>query len=210
MNEYETELAPTTTSKPTTTATPTTSQTPTTVAPTTTVSPTTVVPSTAVTPTTVAPTTQTPTTSEEKPYFTKRQSILLLGQSNMAGRGDLGDVEVIDDDIIFMIRNNSWTKMVEPIHDDKSAAGVGLAASFAKGFVDAFDCEVGLIPGAYGGTSLGDWAVNGTYYNRALEMAKAAQQDSEICAILWHQGESNQNSSSNYATKLKTILVMRY
>ena len=210
-SEVTTTVTPTTTTKPTTSATPTTSQTPTTtVAPTTTVTPTTVAPTTqtptTVTPTTVVPTTQTPTTSEEKPYFTKRQSVLLLGQSNMAGRGDLADVEVIDDDRIYMIRNDSWTKMVEPIHDDKSAAGIGLAASFAKGFVDAFDCEVGLIPGAYGGTSLGDWAVNGTYYNRALEMAKAAQQDSEICAILWHQGESNQNSSSNYATKLKTIL----
>ena len=145
-------------------------------------------------------------TSSEKIYFNKRQSVLLLGQSNMAGRGDLGDVEVIDDDRIFMIRDNSWTKMVEPIHTDKTAAGIGLAASFAKGFVDAFDCEVGLIPGAYGGTSLGDWSVNGTYYTRALEMAKAAQKDSEICAILWHQGESNQNSSSNYANKLKVIL----
>jgi hypothetical protein len=187
-----------------TTATPTT-QVPTTATPTT-VKPTTVTPTTVQTPTTVPPTTQTPTTSEQKPYFSKRQSILLLGQSNMAGRGDLGDVEAIDDDRIFMIRDDSWTKMVEPIHNDKTAAGIGLAASFAKGFVDAFDCEVGLIPGAYGGTSLSDWAVNGTYYNRALEMAKAAQQDSEICAILWHQGESNQNSSSNYATKLKTIL----
>ena len=144
--------------------------------------------------------------NSDKVYFTKRQSVLLLGQSNMAGRGDLGDVEVIDDDRIFMIRDNSWTKMVEPIHTDKTAAGIGLAASFAKGFVDAFDCEVGLIPGAYGGTSLGDWAVNGTYYTRALEMAKAAQKDSEICAILWHQGESNQSSSSNYANKLKVIL----
>lgn len=151
---------------------------------------------------------ENPDSGEEgKTYFEGRQSILLLGQSNMAGRGFAEDVEPISDDRILM-QNESleWVKMEEPIHYDKSAAGVGLAASFAKGFVDTFDCEVGLIPGAFGGTSISDWAVGGTYYNRALEMAKAAKKDSEICAILWHQGESNRNNHSSYAQKLQVIL----
>ena len=139
--------------------------------------------------------------------FEGRQSILLIGQSNMAGRGFAEDVEAISDDRIFMInQSNEWVKMQEPIHFDKSAAGVGLAASFAKAFVDTFDCEIGLIPGAFGGTSISDWKVGGTYYNRALEMAKAAQKDSEICAILWHQGESNRSNHSGYAEKLQVIL----
>ncbi len=145
--------------------------------------------------------------NEETKYFEGRQSILLIGQSNMAGRGFAEDVEPISDDrILMMNQSNEWVKMEEPIHFDKSAAGVGLAASFAKGFVETFDCEVGLIPGAFGGTSISDWAVGGTYYNRALDMAKAAQKDSEICAILWHQGESNRNNHSSYAQKLQVIL----
>ena len=145
--------------------------------------------------------------NDETKYFEGRQSVLLIGQSNMAGRGFAEDVDPISDDRILMInQSNEWVKMEEPIHFDKSAAGVGLAASFAKAFVDTFDCELGLIPGAFGGTSISDWAVGGTYYNRALEMAKAAQQDSEICAILWHQGESNRNNHSTYAEKLKVIL----
>ncbi len=125
----------------------------------------------------------------------------------MAGRGFSEDVEAIEDDRILMLnQSNEWVKMQEPIHYDKSAAGVGLAASFAKGFVDTFDCEIGLIPAAMGGTSITDWKVGGTYYNDAITRAKEAQKTSEICAILWHQGESNRSSHSTYAEKLQVIL----
>ncbi len=139
--------------------------------------------------------------------FTGKQSVLLIGQSNMAGRGFAEDVEPISDDRITMLnQSNQWVKMEEPIHFDKSAAGVGLAASFAKGFVDTFDCELGLIPAAMGGTSISDWKVGGTYYNDAIARAKEAQKTSEICAILWHQGESNRGNHSTYAEKLQIIL----
>lgn len=144
---------------------------------------------------------------EDTVYFTGRQSVLLLGQSNMAGRGFTNEVEAISDDRILMMNSsNEWVKMQEPIHFDKADAGVGPAASFAKAFVDTFDCEIGLIPAAFGGTSIGDWAVGGTHYNNALEMAKEAQKTSEICAILWHQGESNRSNHSTYAEKLQVIL----
>ena len=145
-----------------------------------------------------------PSDKNDEPYFVGRQSILLIGRSNMAGRGYLEDVEPISDDRILM-QNASleWVKMEEPIHTDKSSAGVGLAASFAKAFVDTFDCEVGLIPAAYGGTSLAQWKKGGTYYNRALEMARAAQEDSEICAILWHHGGSG---DTEYGEKLNAII----
>ena len=140
-------------------------------------------------------------------YFTGRQSVLLLGQSNMAGRGFAEDVEPISDDRILMMNSSmQWVKMQEPIHFDKADAGVGLAASFAKAFVDTFDCEVGLVPAAVGGTSIGDWAVGGTLYNNAVAMAKEAMKTSEICAILWHQGESNRSNHSTYAEKLEVIL----
>lgn len=140
-------------------------------------------------------------------YFDSRQSVLLIGQSNMAGRGFAEDVEAIEDDRILMMNaSKEWVKMKEPIHFDKSAAGVGLAASFAKAFVDTFDCEIGLIPAAMGGTTIGEWAVDGDLYNNALAMAKEAQKTSEICAILWHQGESNRSNHSTYADKLEVIL----
>ena len=154
---------------------------------------------------------KTPDSEEEEQIidteiFDGMQSVLLIGQSNMAGRGDIQSVEAINDDRIFMLRDGKFVKMQEPIHNDKpDVAGVGLGASFAKAFVDTFDCELGLIPAAFGGTSLADWEPDGYYYTRALEMAIEAQKNSEICAILWHQGEADQ-SNKNYASELKVIL----
>lgn len=134
----------------------------------------------------------------------KRQAIILLGQSNMSGRGDLNAVDPISDDRIFMMRNDEWVKMEEPIHTDKTIAGIGLAASFAKGFVESFDCEVGLVPAAMGGSSLDDWAVGNMLYREAVRLIKIAMEDSEVAAILWHQGEANQSDRS-YAIKLRAI-----
>ncbi|NMA47593.1 MAG: sialate O-acetylesterase [Lentisphaerae bacterium] len=59
------------------------------------------------------------------------QSFLMLGQSNMAGRGDLGAVPDIVHPDILMLREQGWVPMQEPINPDRPFAGVGLAASFA-------------------------------------------------------------------------------
>ncbi len=134
----------------------------------------------------------------------KMQSVLLMGQSNMSGRGDLSTVASISDDRIFMMCDNAWVKMEEPLHDDGGRGRAGLGASFAKAFVESFDCEIGLIPCAVGGTSLADWTVGGELYSNAVSQAKVALESSEICAILWHQGESDQKNE-NYATQLKVI-----
>lgn len=134
----------------------------------------------------------------------RMQSVLLLGQSNMSGRGDLSTVAPIEDDRIFMIRNDTWVKMQEPICTDSNRAGIGLAASFSKAFVETFDCELGLVSASKGGSSLTDWAVGGDLYNNAVRLAKLAQESSDICAILWHQGESDQ-SNKQYAEKIKII-----
>lgn len=144
--------------------------------------------------------------------FNKMQSVLLIGQSNMSGRGDLSEVAKIYDERIFMLRDAGWVTMQEPIHT-AGRAGAGIGASFAKAFVETFNCNLGLIPAAVGGTSLEEWSVDGytdadgklwTLYADAIAAAKRAQETSEICAILWHQGESNQNDPQ-YAEKLQVI-----
>jgi len=137
--------------------------------------------------------------------FVNMQSVILMGQSNMSGRGRKEYVDPISDDRIFMMRNNTWVKMKEPIHTDSTQADIGIAASFAKAFVETFDCELGLVPTAVGGSGLSQWKKGADYYENALKLAKEAQKTSEICAILWHQGESNRGDST-YAENLKRIL----
>ena len=149
------------------------------------------------------------TESPEEEALVKK-AVLLLGQSNMAGRGDVNSVEKIDDDRIYMMRNLNWMKMEEPIFTDKSNAGVGPAASFAKAYVETYDETLGLLPAAVGGTSLAEWAVGGTLYNNAVAMAKKALEGgTQIVGVLWHQGEADTMNNS-YSTELKAIVNALY
>lgn len=140
----------------------------------------------------------------DKKVYNKMQSVLLMGQSNMTSSNDLTEAIQIEDDRLFMMRDNEWVKMKEPIHTGSSLYGAGIGATFGKAFVETFDVNLGLIPAAKGGTTLEKWAVGGDLYNNAVAMAKAAQETSEICAILWHQGEGDQNNE-NYAALLQVI-----
>ena len=138
-----------------------------------------------------------------------KKAVLLLGQSNMAGRGFVDSVEKIDDDRIYMMRDLEWIKMEEPIFTDKDTAGTGPASAFAKAYVETYNENLGLIPAAFGGSSLADWAVGGELYNNAIEMSKEALRTADIVAILWHQGESDTTNNS-YSYQLKDIINALY
>ena len=43
---------------------------------------------------------------------------LLIGQSNMSGRGELQEVAAIKHPHIFMYRDSDWTIAKEPLHQD--------------------------------------------------------------------------------------------
>lgn len=136
-------------------------------------------------------------------------SFLMIGQSNMAGRGFLKDVAPIYDEHIKMLRNGRWQMMWEPVNCDRPSSGIGLAASFAAAWRLKNELEdIGLIPCAEGGTSLDDWAVGGTLFQHAVFQAKLAQQTSTLDGILWHQGENDSFSEQHihYQEKLAVIV----
>ena len=133
----------------------------------------------------------------------------MLGQSNMAGRGFLHEVEPIYNEKIKMQRNGQWQMMTEPINYDRPVSGVGLAASFADAWSKANpDEEIGLIPCAEGGSSLNDWHPEGVLFQHALSEARFALQTSQICGILWHQGESDSYQSLHETYNEKLTLIM--
>lgn len=120
------------------------------------------------------------------------KSILMIGQSNMAGRGFINEVPMICNERILMLRNAGWQMMAEPINYDRPNAGIGLAGSFAAMWCMEHEGEqIGLIPCAEGGSSLDDWAVDKNLFKNAVIQAGFAMQDSELIGILWHQGESD-------------------
>ena len=51
------------------------------------------------------------------------KSFLIIGQSNMAGRGHLHEVKPIINERIVMLRNGRWQMMAEPINCDRSVSG---------------------------------------------------------------------------------------
>lgn len=136
------------------------------------------------------------------------KSILLVGQSNMAGRGFIQDVPGLRHERVKMLRNGRWQMMAEPIHFDREVAGVGPAASFAAAWVQAHpDEELGLIPCAEGGSTIDEWASDELLMRHAITEAKFAQESSELIGVLWHQGESDSLNGGyqTYAAKLTAV-----
>jgi hypothetical protein len=122
------------------------------------------------------------------------QLFLLIGQSNMAGRGavEAEDLEPIPG--VFALKEDlEWAPAVDPLHFDKpDIAGVGIGRSFARTLLAAQPgAAIGLIPAAFGGTSLDEWKPDGKLYADAVRRARAAMQSGKLRGILWHQGESD-------------------
>ena len=134
-------------------------------------------------------------------------SFLLIGQSNMAGRGLVREAEPVDncDGRIKVLRNGRWQNMYRPVNPDRDRAGTCLAESFARAYADDHtDVEVGLIPCADGGTSLNQWREGGLLFDNAINCAKLAMRTSHIVGILWHQGEGD-CGENNYPHSLEKI-----
>jgi hypothetical protein len=120
---------------------------------------------------------------------------LLLGQSNMAGRGAVEPQDLVVHPRIFkQTEAKTWAPAVDPLHFDKPAiAGVGLASTFARVVAEREPrAAIGLVPAAFGGTSLDEWAPGGKLYTNAVERAKLALAGgAKLRALLWHQGEAD-------------------
>ena len=140
-------------------------------------------------------------------------SFLMIGQSNMAGRGDFFDVQAIENENCFMLRMGRWQKMSEPINPDRAIfggdfhSGISLGASFADGYAKHFTKKIGLIPCADGGTSISGWLPGEVLFDHAVMMAKLAMRTSNFGGIIWHQGESDCNEE-NFALYEERLIRM--
>lgn len=125
---------------------------------------------------------------------------LLAGQSNMAGRAKLEDsAKKPIPGVLAMNQELKWQPAIDPLHWDKAIAAGGMGRPFAEGVLEnAEGIEIGLIPAAFGGTSVRIWTpdakADGTnLYHTAIERAEIAMKDGTLKAILWHQGEADAN-----------------
>ena len=137
---------------------------------------------------------------------------VLIGQSNMAGRGDIGQVEPLRHPNIHMFREDRWLPAKEPLHTDKpDAAGIGLGMSFAVELLKEYQtASIGLVPCAVGGTPLSRWMPGADLYENTLAITQKALDSGELKGILWHQGEADsteERNSSTYGQRLASMIA---
>lgn len=75
------------------------------------------------------------------------RSFLLIGQSNMAGRGALSEALPVDGSQIRVLRCGRWQKFFRPVNPDRSFSGVCLAESFAEAYAARHGVTAGLTAG---------------------------------------------------------------
>lgn len=147
----------------------------------------------------------------------KFQLFLLVGQSNMAGRGKVEEQDKKPHPRVLMLnKEQQWVPAVDPMHFDKGAAGVGLGKTFGIQLAEANpDITIGLIPCAVGGSPIDSWKPGEFYkptnshpWDDAIKRAKVAMEKGKLKGILWHQGESDSNdkSAASYEGKLRTLI----
>lgn len=144
--------------------------------------------------------------------------VLLTGQSNMAGRGVVTPEDKIPHPRVLMQnKEGEWVPAVDPVHYDKSSAGVGPARTFATELAESDPAiTVGLIPAACGGSPISSWAPGKMWsqtksrpYDDALARARKAMKDGTLKVILFHQGEADcgEKQSRLYHDRLLELLT---
>jgi hypothetical protein len=133
---------------------------------------------------------------------------LLVGQSNMAGRGEIDKSKSIVHPRVWMLdKENQWVPAKDPVHFDKKTAGVGLSLTFAKILADKYpDINIGLIPCAVGGTGIDQWKVGQPLFKNALDRTTIAMQKGTLKGILWHQGENDAGKNTKFSQKYEDKL----
>ncbi len=138
---------------------------------------------------------------------------LLIGQSNMAGRGVVEPVDTTPHPRVFTLtKEETWAPAIEPIHFDRpDRLGTGLGRNFAITLANLAPArKIGLIPAAMGGSALDEWKPGGKLYSDALRRARTAMKSGRLRAILWHQGEADSNNLDlirSYQTRWLAVMA---
>ena len=161
----------------------------------------------------------TPSASDTLPSKIALRLFLLVGQSNMAGRGAVEPEDASPVAHVWMLtQNNAWVPAIEPMHFDKpKAAGVGPGRAFGVAVAAAWpNTDIGMIPAAVGGSSIRAWeagaadsATKAHPYDDAIARARTAMQRGSLAGILWLQGESdgNANNAGDYEKRMRAVIA---
>ncbi len=150
--------------------------------------------------------------AEERPD----RVILLIGQSNMAGRAPLedGDEKPIEG-VLLLDGDGKWIAASNPLNrfatDRKNLSmqrigpGFGFAGQLAEQLKDE---KIGLVVNARGGSSINLWKPGESLYDHTLARLKAAGIQ-KVDAVIWHQGESDAQDPEYLEKLVKLVSNLR-
>jgi Carbohydrate esterase, sialic acid-specific acetylesterase len=147
---------------------------------------------------------------------------LLIGQSNMKGRGQLGEESATDSRVwMFPLDGDRWMPARDPLHaaggkdliDGSNIAGVGPGMSFARTVLGENPrAVIGLVPAAVGGSWIALWRPGHrkSLYDEAVRRVRLAldapvEPKPRLRGVLWLQGESD-STAARHVVYQKNLL----
>lgn len=150
-------------------------------------------------------------------YAQNYDVFLLIGQSNMAGRGKLLDVDLKQIKGVWLLNTKGdIEKASNPLNKYSSIRGnlhaqqMSPAYSFGKKLHEVTGRKILLVVNARGGSSIEDWSRGNDkthFYDEAIRRAREAEKYGKIKAIIWHQGERNSDDPISYLSQLSTFVA---
>ena len=142
---------------------------------------------------------------------------LLIGQSNMAGRGYMTekDKEVFDKNVFILNDADEVVPATNPLNQyssirkGMSIQRINPGFSFSKKIAKKTKRKILLVVNARGGTTLSQWSKGEGgegYYEEAVRRTKQAMQYGTLKAILWHQGCGDSKKTDVYLDKLAVFI----
>lgn len=126
---------------------------------------------------------------------------LLIGQSNMAGRGKLEAKDTLSyiegvwllDSLGVPVKASAPLNRYSSIRKEIGLQGYNLGYSFAQQIRRRTGRDILLVVNARGGSSVVEWQPGDEhrYYEEAVRRTKQALKHGTLRGILWHQGETD-------------------
>ncbi len=143
---------------------------------------------------------------------------LLIGQSNMAGRGYMieGDEDVIDENVFILNDKGEVVPARNPLNQyssirkEMSMQRIIPAFGFAKRMAKKTDRKILLVVNARGGTSISQWKKGeggDGFYEEAVRRTRQAMEYGTLKAILWHQGCADVKKVKTYMNSLSALVT---
>ena len=157
---------------------------------------------------------------------------LLIGQSNMAGRGTMlpEDTAAPIEGVYLLDTEGNVVPATNPLNQystirkEMKHQQINPGFSFSQEIYKATGRKVLLVVNARGGSNISEWAkgkattfdytdasgnkssVSLSFLSEAVRRTKQATAYGPLKAILWHQGESNSSNPSGYMDKLTELV----